>query len=232
METYARLLGSPTHPAVAMTRAKFKLEPFARATPAPREADDGSPNVLSRKDWRARPARRDQEEPMNEITRITVHHSGDRYAETGRSEVASTIFDIQGIHQREWADIGYHFLIDPAGRVWRGREIAYQGAHAGNRTLNRGNIGICLLGNFDEQQVPRKQRDALLELINQLRAQYHIPASEVYTHSEMRKSGNLAATACPGHNLQSIVDAYRTNLPVTSAQGAASARMRRPSSRP
>jgi hypothetical protein len=234
METYARLLGSPTHPAVTMTRAKFKLEPpVARAAPAPHETDDTGLNVLSRKDWRARPARRDREEPMTEITRITVHHSGDHYVDTGRPEAAATIFDMQGVHQqRDWADIGYHFVIDPAGRVWRGREITFQGAHAGNPALNRGNIGICLLGNFDEQQVPRKQREALIELIDRLRAQYHVSADNVYTHSEMRKSGNLTATACPGHNLQSIVEAYRGGVALSSVpSSAASTRMRRPASR-
>jgi hypothetical protein len=50
----------------------------------------------------------------------------------------------------------------------------------------------------------------------------------------MRKAGNLTATACPGHNLQAIVDAYRGSLAMTTTPsagtGATSHRVHRPAS--
>ncbi|MFO0985618.1 MAG: N-acetylmuramoyl-L-alanine amidase [Planctomycetota bacterium] len=231
VQTYRRLLGSSTHAAIIAARARFGMrEPVAKAS---RPRDDGGAAVLERSEWHARPTRRDQESPMSRITRITVHHSGDSFTDTSRQLAATTIYDIQGIHQnqRDWADIGYHFVIDPAGRVWQGRELSYQGAHAGNPDLNRGNIGICLLGNFDAQSVPAKQRDALLRLIDELRERYHVTRQNIYTHAEMHREGNLAATACPGQNLQRIVDGYRSQLASTAGAAGWSNGTRRTSSK-
>lgn len=51
---------------------------------------------------------------------------------------------------RGWKDIGYHAVIHPDGRIEDGRDIDEIGAHAYGR--NRDSIGVCLIGNFCEDE--------------------------------------------------------------------------------
>ena len=90
-------------------------------------------SVKGRSRWRARP-RRGNILRMRNVSRITVHHAAGKPNWTiSERDVADSIRKIQRYHQTEngWADIGYHYVIDRAGRVWQGREIKWQGAHAG-----------------------------------------------------------------------------------------------------
>ncbi|MBI4880639.1 MAG: N-acetylmuramoyl-L-alanine amidase [Planctomycetes bacterium] len=144
---------------------------------------------------------------MTDVFRVTVHHSGVRFASLDAGEAARQIAAIQRGHfDRGWADIGYHFLIDPAGRVWEGRSLAYQGAHAGDFALNQGNIGVCLLGDFTGQALPAAQTASLLRFLEFLRAEYKIPAGSFYSHRE------LHGTACPGPALAEAVHQFRATV--------------------
>jgi len=131
---------------------------------------------------------------------IVVHHSA-----TAGGSVAS----IDAAHRQRrdaagnrWLGIGYHFVIGngngmPDGQVqptfrWRDQ---IHGAHAGSRDHNQLGIGICLIGNFDQQPPTRKQRSAARQLIQQLRQQYEIAAEGVLPHHA------VSATRCPGERL-------------------------------
>jgi len=153
---------------------------------------------------------------MGSPSRITVHHSAEPLLSTRLAATRSEVRRLQGIHQdhKNWADIGYHFLIDRAGRIVEGRSMEIQGAHAGNSSLNAGNIGICLLGNFSPQpdrgpdyataQKPTaEQFQSLDTLLSSLRDEYSIPASAVFGHGELKQ------TECPGPALRVWLRAYR-----------------------
>ncbi len=177
----------------------------------PETLNVGSITVLSRAKWGAHGADPKKLDPMSKIFRITVHHSAEATTETDERSVAAEIRSIQSGHQHGegYADIGYHFVIDPAGRVWQGRDLKYQGAHAGNAALNAGNIGICLLGNFQEQSLPARQASALIALLEQLRSKYGVRREYVYGHGEIRKMGGIGGTECPGSRVQALVERYR-----------------------
>ena len=162
-------------------------------------------------------------DPMGTPTRITVHHEGDYASPMSQSYVCGHLRAIrtQQIKTKangglEAGDIAYHFIIDASGSVWEGRSLQYQGAHAGNSEANRGNIGICLLGNFDAQPVPEAQKRALRGLLVSLMKRYNVPAGAVYTHREVKRHYGLPATECPGRNLQAYVDGLRSELRVAS----------------
>src|SRR4030095_2930575 len=93
-------------------------------------------SVISRKAWGAAPARSDRmERTQGSYTRITVHHSADvdpPVLDGSSSKTFAAMREMQKAHMngRTFGDIGYHFVIDPYGRVLEGRELAYQGAHA------------------------------------------------------------------------------------------------------
>ena len=162
----------------------------------------GSPpnlDALPRTRWtRAKPDVKSTS-PMNGISRITVHHEG--HTPVYFSDTDSTIQRLEAIRRTHverfgWADIGYHYIIDRAGRLWAGRDIGLQGAHA--RRENEHNIGVMLLGNFGTQTPTDAQYRALHRTLNLLMSHYRVPVSRLYTHRELPNQ----ATACPGERLQ------------------------------
>ncbi len=160
--------------------------------------------VIPRTNWAAYGPNVRLADPMVRVERITVHHDGMPPA-TLRTQnaVASRIEQIRRGHRRNgWADIGYHYIVDPQGRVWEGRPIALQGAHV--KIANPRNMGILVLGNFEVER-PTEQATSAVErfIVEQMRL-HRVPASQIYTHRE------LAATACPGRNLQRLMVSARS----------------------
>jgi hypothetical protein len=147
---------------------------------------------------------------MEAIDKITIHHTGgDACWDTSPLDVASLIRKIQRYHQGElqWADIGYHYIIDHSGTIWQGRPLRYQGAHA-QGAKNRGNIGIVLLGNFYKQDLSPAQRESLVAFVGKLSDHFGIPPSRIYTHQEILNG----KTACPGPALSRCVGEIREEL--------------------
>ena len=137
---------------------------------------------------------------------ITIHHDGmTSFTSTSKSSAALRLETIRRSHLRRdggrWGDIGYHFAIDPAGRLWQGRPLNWQGAHV--KAKNEGNIGVVVLGNFELQSVNRAQAAAVESTLRSLMKKYSIPVSRVRTHQEW------TPTACPGKSLQRLMVGIR-----------------------
>lgn len=136
---------------------------------------------------------------MGRIQRITVHHDGmTPFYSVAMGDAAGRLESIRRSHvNKGWADIGYHYIIDPAGRVWQGRPISLQGAHV--KDENPGNIGIMVMGNFDSQSPTSAALTTLDQFIAFQMRQYNLPVRRVYTHQELKP------TACPGRSLQAYM---------------------------
>ncbi len=178
----------------------------------------GSDNFAEHKrtDWATTAPIAGRLDPMGEVTRITVHHSGEVNELNSEADIVAHLRGIQTSQCRSKAsgglgagDVAYHFIIDRNGEVWEGRSLRYQGAHAGNSTANRGNIGICVLGNFNVQYPSPHQQESLKELLERLMTSYNLDANNIYTHREIRAYYGLSATECPGRNLQSVTETVR-----------------------
>ncbi len=76
--------------------------------------------------------------------------------------------DNRGLVEGTSGDIGYHFLIDCAGRIFEGRAggIGKVGRHVHRH--NQGEIGISLIGTFNQRPPSLLQRAALVRLITRL----------------------------------------------------------------
>ncbi len=159
--------------------------------------------IRRRGEWGARAIKGDYDR-MTPITRITVHHSGEAAAAGTSAAEAGELRQMQASHQSKWADLGYHFVIDPTGAIWEGRALKWQGAHEGVG-LNQGSIGICLMGNFETQKLPAVQTAALARLMDSLCRHFDVDAAHIKTHREVRSE----PTDCPGDTLQAWVDNYR-----------------------
>lgn len=158
--------------------------------------------VIPREDWTNISPRLDRMHAAHGFHRVTVHHSGNSESETIRNAV---IYELEGIlagHlDRRYGDIGYHLVIDRAGRVWGGRSLAYKGAHV--RSENGGNIGIMLLGNFEEQEPSQPQVKALKSSLLHLSLAYNVAENHIFGHCD------IGASACPGRNLYVHLDRMR-----------------------
>lgn len=178
-------------------------------------SSDGITYDVSRQQWGATSMHSNWDR-MTTPFRVTVHHTAEPFSATSLSANIAEVRDVQQQHMNgeSMADIGYHYLIGRDGRVFQGRPLYAQGAHAYGDN-NIGNIGICLLGNFVSQpdrgadyarvQAPTtKQMESLERLVSEVREKYGITARQVWGHK------NLKATACPGPHLSSWANRYRS----------------------
>lgn len=108
--------------------------------------------VVTRRAWGAEPPRRPRA-PRGALVAVVLHHTdlpaaglaGDRAAE------AAYVREIQRAHfAREFADIGYHFVVMPSGRIFAGRPVGVLGAHVAGH--NTGSVGIALAGDFNVEE--------------------------------------------------------------------------------
>ena len=183
---------------------------------------DGLP-VLCRTTWKAGPVK-GVPEKMASPRRITVHHSaGKAFDDPSADAAAKVIRAIQQDHQqRGWCDIGYHYIIDRAGRVWEGRPASQTGAHAGSLSMNQANLGIVVLGNFDLQAPAKAQLATLQRLLGILCRRHGIRRSEVRGHGEVRRKEGAGDTECPGRLLAAWVEGFRRGRKGTTVAGSRS----------
>jgi hypothetical protein len=127
--------------------------------------------------------------PLTEVlTTIVVHHSALPLSD-GPLEI-----QYKHMHQKGFADIGYHYVIDEQGRIYAGRELTVRGAHTGGH--NTGTVGVVLLGNFEEAEPTTVQMASLRSLVQCLTTEYAI------THLAGHRDFQPEETVCPGENLE------------------------------
>lgn len=157
---------------------------------------------------------------MNGVTCVTVHHDKIPVALYGESEsdTITRMKSIQAAHTSsktatgaKWADIGYHLIVDRAGRVWEGRPLKYQGSHVQDH--NEHNVGVLCLGNFERQTPSKPMTDRLDSLLLQLAVAYGLKLDAIKTHRDWNPT-----TENPGRSMQTYMDRTR-------AEGGALRRM-------
>ncbi len=94
------------------------------------------------------------------ITTIAIHHA------ISPLDTAPEVFNNYHISHHGWPRIGYHYVIQGDGTVWKTNNLTDITYHVGNS--NNFCIGICLCGNFDTGVPTSKQLDALIDLCNYL----------------------------------------------------------------
>lgn len=126
---------------------------------------------------------------------VVIHHSA-----TDSGDAAS----IGEYHKdkKGWVNgLGYHFLIGNGNGARDGQievgnrwDSQIDGAHAGKDEYNKRGVGICLIGNFENDYPTSSQISSLTYLINYLQERCNIPRNQVIMHRAFRK------TACPGRH--------------------------------
>ncbi|MDR1745097.1 MAG: peptidoglycan recognition protein family protein [Planctomycetota bacterium] len=197
----------PAQPTYAVQRPAAPAAPGAGGARIVR-ASTGKVQAIGRNTWGATPAVPGKMKAMGGVTRITIHHEGSTpNNDVTPAQVAATLRRVQSQHRKRMGagDIGYHFIIDRTGTIWQGRDWQYQGAHTSGANAN--NLGVMLLGNFEEQQPTAAQLAALHSLTGSLVRKYGLnPSKDIYGHSDFRN------TKCPGKYLKPQVQVMRVGL--------------------
>jgi len=154
--------------------------------------------------------------PMGRITRITVHGLSPEEASLVPSqETPQMLREIRKAQMKKFriGDIAYHYIIDRKGDIWKGRSIEFKGFNFASPDADKGNIGILIIGNFEEGVPTAAQVTSLGRLLEALAAKHRIGARFIFTHAELNRLYGLRETSCPGKNLSPIVRDIRKRLP-------------------
>ena len=130
---------------------------------------------------------------------IIIHHSAGDYG---------NIAHLQKVHrERQGKDlidaIPYHYIVGSGKGLgvgvvksdWR-QAFNIWGMHVSRHNVDRNfrGLGICLIGNFEKQQISKKQYKALVKLTKGLMEKYNISLVNVSGHGYTKGE----QTKCPG----------------------------------
>jgi len=166
------------------------------------------------------------------VEEIVVHHTAGKFTtdfEESKKELQK-IYLMTAV-QRRWRDIGYHYLIDGAGRIYEGSLGGKYsvGIHAYGH--NKGTVSIAFMGDFrpGHDKLNEEMQKSFINLVKYLISQYELDISkeEFYLRKpdlsgrEMSKSiikGHMELdirekpTECPGVNPEYLRELIYSSL--------------------
>lgn len=117
---------------------------------------------------------------------IVIHHSA--------ASPDQTVQSIENYHlSLGWEGVGYQYLINKQGEVWKGRPETYHGAHVSEQRINFRSIGICVIGNFDIGLPTKEQVTSLTVLLKDIISRF--PNIIIKYHRDFNPK------SCPGKNI-------------------------------
>lgn len=148
--------------------------------------------------------------PNRDLTRakfVIIHHSATRFTATDDRSISNEIRRIQEQHiNKGWGDIAYHYIIDPNGRVWEGRNSSKEGTHTFGYNHN---IGILVLGDFERgfaQELNHSQYRALVNI-----SKYGVWLDSLSLNA-IRGHLHFGDTQCPGKNIHRELPSIERNV--------------------
>lgn len=166
--------------------------------------------VIPRSEWGARSPDKVCGVP-HEPYRMSIHHTAG--PTTDGPDPAARLRQIQAYHidSNGWCDIGYHFVVTQGGALYQGiSNEARTGIHVGNQ--NTGNVGISLIGNFQEQTVSTAQLNATAAMARWVSDTYNIALNRTNVKGHQEWPGQ--STACPGNDMMA-----KMNTMLSTASG-------------
>ncbi|MGP3925293.1 peptidoglycan recognition protein family protein [Streptomyces sp. 8N616] len=164
------------------------------------------------------------------VQTITVHHTDTPNDDPDPAATVRAIYEFHAI-TNDWGDIGYHFLIDEAGRIYEGRWSGTDGIPAHDAEgkgvtafhtegFNSGNIGIALMGTLGDRGPTDDARSSLIELIRILSRSHGLDPRGKTTFvnpvNGVKKDVNIVSghrdwlqTDCPGGVMYGELEAVR-----------------------
>jgi hypothetical protein len=146
------------------------------------------------------------------LTGVAVHWPGTQMARFGvesESKVAERLRGWRSFHVtgRGWADIGYNFAIDQAGRVWQlrttnwaGNRVGAHSASTANPSANRQRVGVLLILGASEAPTL-----AMIAAFQDWRTRHFLKGWP--GRNDLRGHGQVpgASTSCPGPRVRALI---------------------------
>ncbi|MGI8808625.1 MAG: N-acetylmuramoyl-L-alanine amidase [Acidimicrobiales bacterium] len=192
-----------------------------RQTPVPARPAGAASTVLPRSGWGA-----DENVRFNGTTlswapvfqtlqKLAVHHTAGANGESGETAKA-TIRSMYHYHAvtQGWGDIGYNFLVDAAGVIYKGRSTSStptdtdttgenaiaQGVTAGHAYgYNSGSLGVALLGNFVSASPTPAADLALKDFLISKASAHGLHAANLGLYTSPLTGAQVAFENVPGH---------------------------------
>jgi hypothetical protein len=164
-------------------------------------------------------------------TKLIVHHTDTANNDPNPAATVRAIYRYHAISQG-WGDIGYNFLIDATGRIYKGRNShapgsdadtitgqnaqgeGVTGAHA--RGYNSGSVGVSLLGTLTNQDATPAAKRALEDLLAWEADLHHIDPHGSTSDPNIAGHRDVGDTQCPGGafyaTLPQVRDAVATRM--------------------
>lgn len=153
---------------------------------------------------------------MLRVDEIDIHHAA--------SSNSARMEDLRRHHVQVlgWKDIGYHYVIERDGTLRVGRPAHQVGAHVGRFNWNPWKrtypLGVCLVGNAENEPITPAQRRTLVQLLAVLCVRHKLKVSDIRGHRDVMPG----LTLCPGRYLYADLPAIRREvLPYTQRSKAA-----------
>jgi hypothetical protein len=122
--------------------------------------------------------------PQQAIEHIVIHHSAIPPT-VGAQRIAE-----YHVNNLDWPGIGYHFVVDDRGTIFRTNTLETISYHAGH--INGSGVGICFLGNFTDAVPTSAQLESGGKLVAWLVQELKLTNDEIQGHKEFMN------TQCPG----------------------------------
>lgn len=211
------------------------------------------PPVVSRTGWGADESYRFNEDgtekwpPAFYVTeKLIVHHTDTRNDDPDPASTVRAIYRYHAI-DKGWGDIGYNFLVDAGGQIYKGRYSGpagtrYEDTATGENSLgqgvtaahtsgwNSGTMGIAVLGNYVSTAVPAAARTAVVDHLAWEAERHSLDplAGSSFTNpvsGEVKSNENISghrdwtATECPGDTFYADLPAIRQDVHTKLSSG-------------
>lgn len=161
------------------------------------------------------------------VTHIIVHHSAANTRSADFPAVVRSYWDFH-VNARGWDDIGYNWLIDANGVIYEGRGEERLGAHFS--CMNEKTVGICLIGNFENERPTPAALAALQDFvaweahkgaIDVSKQGYHASSQLELEFMAGHRDGGASllacsSTVCPGDSLYEELPILRSLIATNS----------------
>lgn len=229
-------------------------ERYLQKVPALAEAAPRTPNVVTRAQWGADESIKKTggscRRTFHRVQQMFVHHTAGANFDRRPKATMRAIYWYHAVRQN-WCDIGYNFVIAPDGTIFEGRWARkygpwehhdgesrdgriVTGAHVSG--FNSGSVGVSLMGNFSQVQVPPAARRSLAELLAWEADRHNLPPRGSHTYRNpdtgtTRKLPYIAGhrdagnTDCPGRYLYNALPAIRRDTKAVMGAGKTTTRL-------
>ncbi|MFW5699791.1 MAG: N-acetylmuramoyl-L-alanine amidase [Bacteroidota bacterium] len=180
-----------------------------------------APEMIDQETWRVGLPEPDYPRILNEVHNIIVHHSAGSNTNTNYTDVVRNIY-LYHTGVNGWSDIGYNYVVAQDGSIFKGRDPgplaqdSVMGAHFCGS--NSGTLGICVLGNYVETEVPNDALLSLTGLITWKTFRDTMNPAGMYPHP-LNSTLNVIAghrdgcnTLCPGDILYQDLEEIRLDV--------------------